>query len=190
MAWRRILLSGPLGTNFSEILIKIYTFSFRKMHFKMLFEKWRPFCFDLNVLNLLYLITAFTAVYQQYSLLLQIVTFVWNFQSFIEIIIDIPYTIPGHMPLFSYVHDYKGFYLHNMGYCCPPIRYVTLVTIAEFIVLVPYHLAEVIAANFKIARVPVDLIYRCLGFKIFAMTSMNYYKVPVYSWTSIQHGLL
>ena len=30
-----ILLIGPLGTNFSEILIEIYTFSFRKMHLKM-----------------------------------------------------------------------------------------------------------------------------------------------------------
>ena len=30
-----ILLIGPLGTNFSEILIDIYTFSFKKMHLKM-----------------------------------------------------------------------------------------------------------------------------------------------------------
>ena len=29
-----ILLIGPLGTNFSENLIEIYTFSFRKMHFE------------------------------------------------------------------------------------------------------------------------------------------------------------
>ena len=27
-----ILLIGPLGTNFNEILIKIHTFSFKKMH--------------------------------------------------------------------------------------------------------------------------------------------------------------
>ena len=27
-----ILLIGPLGTNFSEIIIEIYTFSFKKMH--------------------------------------------------------------------------------------------------------------------------------------------------------------
>ena len=27
-----ILLIGPLGTNFSEILIEIHTFSFKKMH--------------------------------------------------------------------------------------------------------------------------------------------------------------
>ena len=30
-----IVLIGPLRTNFSEILIEIYTFSFKKMHFKM-----------------------------------------------------------------------------------------------------------------------------------------------------------
>ena len=38
-----ILLIWPLGTNFSEILIEIDTFSFRKMHLKMSSGKWRPF---------------------------------------------------------------------------------------------------------------------------------------------------
>ena len=37
-----ILLIGPLGTNFSEILIEIDTFSFKKMHLKMSSRKWRP----------------------------------------------------------------------------------------------------------------------------------------------------
>ena len=46
-----ILLIGPLGTNFSEILIEIYTFSFKKMHLKMSSGKWRPFCLGLNVLK-------------------------------------------------------------------------------------------------------------------------------------------
>ena len=46
-----ILLIGPLGTNFSEILSKIHTFSFKKMHLKMLSDKWRPFCLCLNVLT-------------------------------------------------------------------------------------------------------------------------------------------
>ena len=46
-----ILLSGPLGTNFSEILIKIITFSLKKMHLKMLPGKWQPFCLSLNVLT-------------------------------------------------------------------------------------------------------------------------------------------
>ena len=45
------LLIGPIGTYFSEILTEIYTFSFKKMHLKMSFAKWRPFCLGLNVLN-------------------------------------------------------------------------------------------------------------------------------------------
>ena len=45
-----ILLIGPLGTNFCEILIKIYSFSFKKMHLKMSSAKWRPSCLGLNVL--------------------------------------------------------------------------------------------------------------------------------------------
>ena len=46
----RILFIGPLGTNFSEILIGIHTFSFKKIHLKMSSAEWRPFCLDLNVL--------------------------------------------------------------------------------------------------------------------------------------------
>ena len=38
-----MLLIGPLGTNFSEILIWIQTFSLKKMHLKMSSAKWRPF---------------------------------------------------------------------------------------------------------------------------------------------------
>ena len=45
-----ILSTGPLGTNFSEILIEIYTFSFKKMHLKMPSGKWRPSCLGLNEL--------------------------------------------------------------------------------------------------------------------------------------------
>ena len=46
-----ILLIEPLGTNFSEILIEIQIFSFKKMRLKMS-AKWRPFCLGLNVLNI------------------------------------------------------------------------------------------------------------------------------------------
>ena len=65
--WRRaiiwtnagILLIGPLAINVSEILIEIHTFSFRKMDFKMLSAKWRPFCLGVNVLrNANFVITA------------------------------------------------------------------------------------------------------------------------------------
>ena len=46
----RILLIGPLGTNFGEILIAIHTFSLKKTHLKMSSVKWRSFCLGLNML--------------------------------------------------------------------------------------------------------------------------------------------
>ena len=46
-----ILLIRTLETNFSEILIKINTFSFKKMHMKMSSGKRQPFCLGLNVLK-------------------------------------------------------------------------------------------------------------------------------------------
>ena len=45
-----ILLIGPLGTNFCEIVIGIQTFSFKKMRLKVSFAKWRLFCLGLNEL--------------------------------------------------------------------------------------------------------------------------------------------
>ena len=39
-----LLLIRTLGTNVSEILITIQTFSFKKMHLKISSAKWRPFC--------------------------------------------------------------------------------------------------------------------------------------------------
>ena len=44
-----ILLIGPLGTNFSDILIASETFLFTKMHLKMSPGKCRLFCQGLNV---------------------------------------------------------------------------------------------------------------------------------------------
>ena len=46
-----ILLIGPLGTNFSETLIAMEAFSFKKMHLKKSSAKWRPFCLGPNVLT-------------------------------------------------------------------------------------------------------------------------------------------
>ena len=52
MAWHTagILLIGSLGTNLSENLIEILTFSFTKMRLKVSSAKRRPFCLGLNVL--------------------------------------------------------------------------------------------------------------------------------------------
>ena len=47
-----ILLIGPLGTNFSEMLIEIHTFSFKKIHLNMSSGKRRPFWPGLTVLKL------------------------------------------------------------------------------------------------------------------------------------------
>ena len=47
-----ILLIGPYGTNFSEILIEILTFSFTKMSLKVSSAKWRLFYLGLNVLTI------------------------------------------------------------------------------------------------------------------------------------------
>ena len=46
-----LLLIGPFLTNFSEILIEILTFSFKKMRLKVSSANRRPFCLGLNVLK-------------------------------------------------------------------------------------------------------------------------------------------
>ena len=46
-----ILLIRTLGTNFSEILSEIHSFSSKKIPLKMSSGKWRPFCLGLNVLR-------------------------------------------------------------------------------------------------------------------------------------------
>ena len=46
-----ILLIGPLGIHYSEILIKILTFSFREMCLKVSSANWIQFCLGLNVLK-------------------------------------------------------------------------------------------------------------------------------------------
>ena len=46
-----IVLIRPLGANFSEILIEILIFSFKKMRLNVSSAKRRPFCLGLNVLK-------------------------------------------------------------------------------------------------------------------------------------------
>ena len=47
-----LLLIEPLGTNFSEILIEILTFAFKKMRLKVSSAKRRPFYLGLNLLTI------------------------------------------------------------------------------------------------------------------------------------------
>ena len=42
---------GPLGSNISENLIEVLTFSFRKMRLKVSSAQLRPYCLGLNVLK-------------------------------------------------------------------------------------------------------------------------------------------
>ena len=58
-----ILLIGPLGTNFSEIIIEIITFSFKKMRLKASSSKWRPCCLSLNVLIMVMLVVVHIMLY-------------------------------------------------------------------------------------------------------------------------------
>ena len=46
-----ILPIGPLGTNFSQFLTEIHTFSFKNMHLKLSSGKCRPFCRGPNVFS-------------------------------------------------------------------------------------------------------------------------------------------
>ena len=46
-----ILLIRPLGTNFSEVLVEILIFSFKKMRLKVSSAKRRPFCLGHNELS-------------------------------------------------------------------------------------------------------------------------------------------
>ena len=46
-----LMLIRPLGTNFSEISIKLLTYSFKKMRLKVSSAKRWPFCLGLNVLT-------------------------------------------------------------------------------------------------------------------------------------------
>ena len=47
--WNTVNWTITSRTNFSEILIEILTFSFKKMHLKVPSAKWRPFCLGLSV---------------------------------------------------------------------------------------------------------------------------------------------
>ena len=62
-----LLLIGPLWTNFSEILIEILTFSFKKMRLKVSSAKRRPFCLGLNVLHTRYLESDFWVMDPSYT---------------------------------------------------------------------------------------------------------------------------
>ena len=93
-----ILLIGPLGTNFSEILIGIQTFSSKKIYLKMSFAKWRPFCLSLNVLTYLNTTLEYKHNMKRYKF--------WNSQ--------VPLT---HLPLVPYICMWTGSALLQVMAC-------------------------------------------------------------------------
>ena len=112
-----ILLIGPLGTNFSEILIEILTFSFKKMRLNVLSAKRRPFCLGLknsktqHIANNVYRFLGYTIyVIQKYWLTSQtIVTFLaqnWTYHESIAL---------AHLSIFHVEYDYIT--LINL-FCC------------------------------------------------------------------------
>ena len=74
-----ILLIGPLGTNLSEILREIQTFSLKKIYLKMSSGKWRPFCLGLNVFKGVIITLIYTTSKLTYNL-----RFEWLLLSCIE----------------------------------------------------------------------------------------------------------
>ena len=62
-----ILFILLLGTHFNEMLIKIYTVSFKEMHSSMTSAKWQPFWLGLNVLSGEYNFWAHACTYIPYG---------------------------------------------------------------------------------------------------------------------------
>ena len=104
-----ILLIGPLGTNFSEIVIEIYIFSFKEMHLKMSSGKWHPFCLGLNVLNI-YLQGNSHSPCRQHLLVYYVFWFhVWRLRVPLSVI---PTVVPRNRPL---VVSSQGYLYHILS---------------------------------------------------------------------------
>ena len=83
-----ILLIGPLGTKSSEMLFEIHTFSFKKVHLKVLFSKWRSFCPGVDELTRIELGTYLYGCFYQYhcvELLGDVLSAKHNFVNFLRI---------------------------------------------------------------------------------------------------------
>ena len=87
----RILLIGPLRINFSEILFKMWTFSFKKMRLKISSAKWCLFRLSLDVLkhisSLIYgVIIPFSAAGSLYFRPYPAAQLSWHVQNFVTVI--------------------------------------------------------------------------------------------------------
>ena len=106
-----ILLIGPLGTNFSEILIEIHTFSLKKMRLKMSSAKWRPFCLGLNVLNSTYTRTKLLFEYLVFPVILVSHYLDYQISLWIDIQLSYKYMMVCHLPRETYETKYLWKYL-------------------------------------------------------------------------------
>ena len=95
-----LLLIGALGTNFSEILIKIQTFSFWKYLLKVSSAKWRSFCLGLNELNLS---RANKLIFQMLSFLFHTILHVPQSRIFIMVSTPEYFIGPSITPLANYL---------------------------------------------------------------------------------------
>ena len=77
----KILLIEPLGTNFSEFLIGIRKFSFKKMRLKMSSAKWRPFCLGLNELSYCDFIVKVCSIRYDIRLQWPILGMIWHYND-------------------------------------------------------------------------------------------------------------
>ena len=50
--WHQAIIWTNTGINYSEILIDVHKFSFKKMYLKISSGKWRAFCLSLNALKI------------------------------------------------------------------------------------------------------------------------------------------
>ena len=105
-----ILLIGALGTNVSEILIKIGTFSLKNMLLKMSSGKRRPSCLGLNVLISIDCgVGCYRTDDSQYLICLQVLLIcVYRFWKYIF--------IKHYQFMGCEIEPYKGAYKHHYRY--------------------------------------------------------------------------
>ena len=111
-----ILLIGPLRTNFSEILIEILTFSFKKMRLKVSSAKRRPFCLGLNVLSGTYLwwLCVMVCLLLSQVGLLQLVICCGHLAGHVSSGI---YFFAYYMPFIQRFHKIHSHFITTFGFC-------------------------------------------------------------------------
>ena len=111
------LLIGSLETKFNEILIKMHTSSFNKMHLKLSSGKCWPFCLGLNVLR------AREYIALWFSLLKSLSDSLW------ELWLRRPIAFTWLKPLLAVTHIYV--YIYEYTYICMHVSIYTNIHIYD-----------------------------------------------------------